>query len=211
MTQVLFAPIGDLFRPREGRQHALLAPSRGRSRVRFVQPLVLARVKKRSFLSMSRRRTISSARRRLVACWSEFAFQGDFPVRRVWDTYTSSGSGSPYIQGNTSYVPNDFSVLFTSPTSVFFFWLPGTAAAHSGGSIETYPASCPPQGCSPSWERIGSTFRPVASGSLAPVPEPGSGLLLGFGLATAGAVCLRRRVRDSRLGRKGVASSCPRK
>ena len=124
------------------------------------------------------------------------------PFGAFGTTYTSSGTGSPYIQGNSSYVPNDFAVFFTSPTSIFFCWLPGTAAAYSGGAIETYPASCPPQGCSPSWERIDNTVRRVASGSLAPVPEPGSGLLFGFGLATAGAVCLRRRERDSRRGRK---------
>jgi hypothetical protein len=97
-------------------------------------------------------------------------------------TYTSSGAGSPFLQGNDPGVPTDFSVLFRTPTysHLFFFWLSGTPANFNGGPIHRLGPSCGVGQCTPSREinTSNGSYREVVSGTVEAVPEP-AGLAIG--------------------------------
>lgn len=111
-------------------------------------------------------------------------------------TYTSAGTGAPWVQGNDASVPNDFAVFFASPgyDSMFFFWLAGTPASFQGGAIEALGASCGVGQCTPARELANFTdARYVDGGTVTPAPEPGSAALLGVGLAVGLSVQRRRK------------------
>ncbi|MFN7933869.1 MAG: hypothetical protein U0R19_11100 [Bryobacteraceae bacterium] len=111
-------------------------------------------------------------------------------------TYTSSGTGSPYIQGNDPSVPSDFSVLFFGPTGgLMFFWLSGTPQTFSGGPILALGLSC--NACTTAREYNASFEARLITGGLAepaPAPEPATGAIAGVAM---GAYWLVRRNRRS--------------
>ncbi|MDR3701601.1 MAG: PEP-CTERM sorting domain-containing protein [Candidatus Sulfopaludibacter sp.] len=105
-------------------------------------------------------------------------------------TYSSSGSGSPWIQVGDS---NDFSFEFQSTNHIFFFFVNGDPSTFTGGAIEDNP----PCACTPSREydfTSGFNFRLVSEGTVTEVastPEPGSWVLLASALVAV--LTLRRR------------------
>lgn len=109
-------------------------------------------------------------------------------------TYTGSGTGSPYIQGNDGSAPNDFSVLFFGPTGgLMFFWLNGTPQTFTGGPILPLGLSC--NACTTAREYNPSFQARLITGGVAdpaPAPEPATGAIAGVVLGACWPV---RRMR----------------